>query len=109
VLLAGDALMKDLLIFTNDKTGDKVGIYYYSWISIVKSILMKYEHKTIDEANIILENGYYNKSEHYYEVLMMSHELEYHWAMLGAYGEMYWQKGLVLKSLTIILNGTITT
>ena len=24
----------------------------------------------------------------------MSHETEYHWAMLGVYGEQYWLKGL---------------
>ena len=54
--------MENLLIFTDDKTGDKIGFYYYSWQSIIKGILIRYAHKTIEEANIILENGYYKKT-----------------------------------------------
>jgi hypothetical protein len=89
--------MENLLIFTEDKTGDKIGIYYHSWLSIIKEILIKYAHKTIEEANVILEKQYYQKPENYFDVVFMSHELEYHWAMLGAYGEQYWQKGISSK------------
>ena len=37
------------------------------------------------------------KPEHYYDVLAISHESEYHWAMLGTYGEQYWLKGISSK------------
>ena len=46
--------MDELLVFSNNKTGDKVGVYYNTWLFIT----------------------------------------EYHWAMLGAYGEQYWLKGI---------------
>ncbi|WP_338307101.1 hypothetical protein [Escherichia coli] len=34
------------------------------------------------------------KIESYNDVTFYSHEVEYHWAMLIAYGEFYWEKGI---------------
>ena len=90
-------MMENLLIFTDHKTGDKVGIYYNSWLSIIKGILIKYAHKSNEDINMIIEKKYYQRPENYYDVLAMSHELEYHWAMLGAFGEQYWLRGISSK------------
>ena len=86
--------MDELLIFKDAKTGDKVGIYYNIWLFIIKCIIIKYTHKTSNEADDILKKIYYKKPESYYAVICMSHETEYHWARLGVYGEQYWLKGL---------------
>lgn len=86
--------MDELLIFIDSKTGDKVGIYYNTWLFIIKCIIIKYTHKTAKEADDVLKKKFYNKPESYYEVVYMSHETEYHWAMLGVYGELYWLKGI---------------
>ena len=68
--------MDELLVFSNNKTGDKVGIYYNTWLFIIKCILAKYLHKTSKEVD----------------------ETEYHWAMLGAYGEQCWLKGISVQT-----------
>ncbi len=34
------------------------------------------------------------KIESYNDVTFYSHEVEYHWAILIAYGELYWEKGI---------------
>ena len=47
--------MDELLIFKDAKTGDKVGIYYNIWIFIIKCIIIKYAHKTSNEADDILK------------------------------------------------------
>lgn len=86
--------MDELLNFTDNETGDKVGIYYNTWLFKIKCILIKYAHKTAKEADGILKKHYYKKPEDYNDVMYMSHETEYHWAMLGAYGEQYWLKGI---------------
>lgn len=86
--------MDELLIFTDNKTGDKIGMYYNAWRFIIRCILIKYAHKTVKEVNEILEKHYYEKPKDYCDVIYLSHETEYHWAMLGAYGEQYWLKGI---------------
>lgn len=87
--------MDELLIFTDNKTGDKVGMYYNVWLFIIKCIIIKYAHKTVQEADDILKREpYYKKPENYYNVLCKSHDTEYHWAMLGVYGDLYWLKGI---------------
>lgn len=48
--------MDELLNFTDNETGDKVGIYYNTWLFIIKCILIKYAHKTAKEADGILKN-----------------------------------------------------
>jgi hypothetical protein len=90
--------MDELLIFTDNKTGDKVGIYYNTWLFIIKCILIKYAHKTAEKVDEILKKPYYKKPEDYNDVVYLSHDLEYHWAMLGAYGEQYWLKGISSKT-----------
>ena len=47
--------MEELLIFKDAKTGDKVGIYYNIWLFIIKCIIIKYAHKTSNEADDILK------------------------------------------------------
>ena len=37
---------------------------------------------------------YYKRPEDYDDIICLNHETEYHWAMLGAYGEQYWLKGV---------------
>jgi len=86
--------MEKELIFIDEKTGDKVGMHYGSWISVIRGILVKYASKSTDEADIILANKLFSIPKSFGEVLLLSHELDYHWAMLGAYGEGYWLKGI---------------
>lgn len=86
--------MEELLVFSDNKTGEKVGMYYNAWLFIIRCILVKYGHKTEAEADEILKKHYYKKPAYFDDVICISHETEYHWAMLGAYGEQYWLKGM---------------
>ena len=51
-----EIFMDELLVFSNNKTGDNVGIYYNTWLFIIKCILAKYLHKTSKEIDEILSN-----------------------------------------------------
>lgn len=86
--------MEELLVFSDNKTGEKIGMYYNAWLFIIRCILVKYGHKTEAEADEILKKHYYKRPEDYDDIIYLSHETEYHWAMLGAYGEQYWLKGM---------------
>ena len=90
--------MDEILVFSDNKTGDKVGVYYNAWLFIIRCILVKYAHKTTKEVDEILKKRYYQKPQNYEDALCISHETEYHWAMLGAYGERYWLKGISVLS-----------
>ena len=86
--------MEEILVFSDNKTGKKVGMYYNAWLFIIRCILVKYVHKTTEEADEILKKHYYKRPEDYDDIICLNHETEYHWAMLGAYGEQYWLKGV---------------
>lgn len=55
-----------------------------------RNIDERYANKTYAESLKILSKDYYKKPADYFECIYLSHELEYHWAMIGAYGEQYW-------------------
>lgn len=84
--------MGNKLKFT-DSNGDIIIMNYDSWLSIIKGLLIMYAHKTeIEAEEIVLDNksGLLKAPYSYSSAALKSHELEYHWAMLAAYGEMYW-------------------
>ncbi|TWP25432.1 hypothetical protein ETU10_00055 [Apibacter muscae] len=85
--------MEKELKFTDEKTQDIIVVHFSSWLSIIKGILIKYANKTEVEAEKIIsdkKSGIFKAPYSYSSTALVSHELEYHWAMLGAYGEMYW-------------------
>jgi len=61
--------MDELLVFSNNKTGDKVGVYYNTWLFIIRCILVKYVHKTPKEVDEILKKQYFKKPEDYDDVI----------------------------------------
>jgi len=61
---------ENILTFKDEDNGDQITMYYDIWLAVIREILMRYAD--------------------YFECIYLSHELEYHWAMIGAYGERYW-------------------
>lgn len=100
--------MNELLIFREAESCDKVGIYYNTWLFIIKCIIMKYAHKSSDEADEILKKTYYKKPNNYYDVICMSHETEYHWGQCSELMENnIGLKESVLSHLLIMMNGML--
>lgn len=56
IVIKNCVLMDELLIFTDNETGDRVGMYYNTWLFIIKCILIKYAHKNNQETDEILKN-----------------------------------------------------
>ena len=81
---------ENILTFKDEDNGDQITMYYDIWLIVIRKILMKYANKTYAESLKILSKDYYKKPADYFECVYLSHELEYHWAMIGAYGEGYW-------------------
>ena len=78
---------ENILIFKNKDNSDQITMYYDTWLTIIREILMKYANKTYEESLEILKKHYYKKPVDYIDCIYLSHESEYHWAMIGAYGE----------------------
>ena len=81
---------ENILTFKDEDNGDQITMYYDIWLTVIREILMKYADKTYAESLKILNKHYYKKPVGYFECIYLSHELEYHWAMIGTYGEGYW-------------------
>ncbi|PRW41858.1 hypothetical protein CSC04_2549 [Enterobacter roggenkampii] len=69
---------------------------HYSWVELIKAIIVGYANKTESEAErIVLASPLVRITENdYMSVALRSHESEYHWAMLIVYGDQYWTKGV---------------
>ncbi|MDR9946454.1 hypothetical protein MX989_10220 [Enterobacter sichuanensis] len=72
-------------------SNESVVFNYYSWVELIKAIIVKYANKTEGEAErIVLASPLVRITENdYMSVALRSHESEYHWAMLIAYGDQF--------------------
>ncbi|MDH6307972.1 hypothetical protein M2451_002491 [Dysgonomonas sp. PFB1-18] len=87
--------LKDDLLYTDEKTGEQVVFNHYSFCELIKWIIVRYASKTYKDANeLVNKSVLVNEPESYLSVTLITHELEYHWAMIVAHGDMYWQRGI---------------
>lgn len=83
----------DGLQFEDNET--RVIFNHYSFCELIKHIMVKYGKIDYDLATKKLNNSYLTKIPETIEnVVFLSHELEFHWAMLLVHGNMYWTKGI---------------
>lgn len=88
-------MLKDGLIFYNDDKTEKVIFNHYSFCELLKWTIVKYASKTYEKAHALVQNSALAKEPNsFFDVSLITHELDFHWAMLITYGEMYWLKGI---------------
>lgn len=93
---------KDHILFINRENPKEQTIFNFrTWCAIIEAIIVKYAHKTPEEATLILENSHQYKclikvieNKDYEGLFFYQHELEYHWAIYFTYGELYWHNGI---------------
>ena len=86
-------LPKDGLAFVNPENSDESVLFnWYSWAEIVKGNMVKYGHKSYEEAHQLLTDDpiFQTAADSYDDVYFTSYESEYHWAMLIIHGDQYW-------------------
>jgi hypothetical protein len=85
--------LADGLRFGDNELG--VIFNHLSFCELVKHIMVKYGKINYDSATERLNNSYLIKIPRTIEdVAFITHELEFHWAMLLVHGDMYWTKGI---------------
>lgn len=85
--------LKDNLRFEESTNG--VVFNHFSFCEIVKHIMVKYGTETYKKADEKLKNHFLIEApKSLTEVYLITHELEFHWAMLIVHGDMYWTKGI---------------
>lgn len=88
-------MFKDGLRFRDEESEDEVIFNYYSFCEILKWIIVKYADRTYEEADCLVRKHPVSEvPKSFSEVTLITHELEYHWAMLIAHGNMYWLRGI---------------
>lgn len=86
--------LKDGLEFVNSKNGETLIFNHRSYVSVVYGILVHYLRYNENLAKKLLKkSNIYSDNLDFYSALASVHELEYHQAMLIAYGDEYWNKG----------------
>ncbi|MGV0919043.1 hypothetical protein ACTS94_01440 [Empedobacter falsenii] len=93
---------KDNILFINPENPKEQTIFNFrTWCAIIEAIIVKYAHKTSEEAKEILEKSHFYKclledieTKDYEGLFFYQHELEYHWAMQLAHGDLYWHHGI---------------
>lgn len=85
--------LKDGYRYEDDSEG--VIFNHYSFCEIVKHIMVKYGNLTYDFAQEKLKHSFLIEvPSSKDDVEFLGKELKFHWAMLTAFGEMYWTKGI---------------
>jgi len=68
---------------------------HYSFCELVKHIMIKYGKLSIQAAESKLERSFLIEVPTSKNVVeLIGHDLPFHWAMLTAFGDMYWLKGI---------------
>jgi hypothetical protein len=89
--------LKDGLVFINDDNpGESVIVNFYTFVSLVKGIMIAYGNKSEGEAESIINNSAMLTvpPKNYLEACLLGHEEEYYWAMVISHGDRYFEKGL---------------
>ncbi|MDG1332325.1 MAG: hypothetical protein P8P74_08335 [Crocinitomicaceae bacterium] len=85
--------LEDGLRFENED--ERVIFNHYSFCEIVKHIMVEYGRVTYHWADAKFKDSFlFDPVGSEDDVSLLSHELEFHWAMLLVHGEMYWTKGI---------------
>ena len=78
-----------------EETTNGVVFNHFSFCKIVKHIMVKYGNITYKNADEKLQTHFLIEApKSLGEVFQVTHELEFHWAMLIVHGDMYWTKGI---------------
>ncbi|MDY0886088.1 hypothetical protein [Kosakonia sp. CFBP8986] len=88
--------LKDGLVFINDDNpGESVIVNFYTFVSLVKGIMVAYGNKSEGEAESIINNSPMLTvlPQNYLEACLLGHEEEYYWAMVISHGYRYFEKG----------------
>lgn len=88
--------LKDGLVFINyDNPVESVIVNFYTFVSLVKGIMIAYGNKSEDEAESIINNAPMLTAppQNYLEACLLGHEEEYYWAMVISHGDRYFEKG----------------
>ncbi|PHM64986.1 hypothetical protein Xsto_02448 [Xenorhabdus stockiae] len=85
-----------IIITHEDNPNKKLIFNFYSWVEVLKAIIIKYANKSESEAEYLVLNhsAVCSSIDDYMSVGLRSHDLEYNWAMFIAYGHEYWLKGI---------------
>ncbi|EAZ9183326.1 hypothetical protein AHV85_22240 [Salmonella enterica] len=86
-----------ILFIDSDNPSESIIFNLKSWIGIIEAIIEKYAGKTKEESKKMVSSSLIVKNmeiKNYNDVAFYCHESEYYWAMLIAYGEQYWLKGI---------------
>ncbi|WP_447884899.1 hypothetical protein [Serratia fonticola] len=88
--------LKDGLKFVNEfNPNETIIVNFYSWVSLIKGIMVFYGKKTEEEAQSIINSSpiFITPPQNYLEACLLGHEDEYYWAMVMSNGERYFEKG----------------
>lgn len=88
-------LKDDLLFINDDNPSESVIVNFYTFVSLVKGIIIAYGKKSEDEAEFIINNSAMLTvpPQNYLEACLLGHEEEYYWAMVISHGDRYFEKG----------------
>ncbi|GFD83787.1 hypothetical protein [Tenacibaculum mesophilum] len=89
----GNKTPQDNLLFKDED--ESLVFNHYSFCELIKHIMVKYGKISYKNANEKLKQSFLiNTPNTLEDVYQLTHELEYHWAMLLVHGNMYWTKGI---------------
>jgi len=82
------------LIFKDAGTGQVTVFHYHTFYEMVIACIVRYTGRSMEEARAITDRSFIVQQPptDVLAAALLTHEYEYHWAMVLVYGEEYWNK-----------------
>jgi hypothetical protein len=90
------ATLEDGHRHVDEQSGDAVIFNQRTLVEIVVGILVRWANMTEQQARDVARQARVLTAPvvSYNDVIFLSHDTEFHWAMLIAFGEQYWLRGI---------------
>lgn len=96
IMIDESKLIDNIVFKNNDNNNESIIFNFYTWTELIKAIIKKYTDKSEYDIDSLVYGTplVKNALNSYMSAVVRCHETEYHWAMLLAYGERYWERGI---------------
>lgn len=110
IVVIKKSTLKDGFIFINDDNpNESVIVNFYTFVSLVKGIMIAYGNKSEGEAESIINNSAMLTlpPQNYLEACLLGHEEEYYWLWLFRMVIDILKRGLVMLRLIATMSGKV--
>ena len=85
--------LRDGIRLWDESDGSSLVFHHLTWVSVIQGCIERYAGLRPDEAEALIQQaGYAEPVLSAGVAALLTHDIEYHWAMLAVHGNGYWHE-----------------